>query len=280
MNVGFYWTYHFECEPGTVFSDELDQCVFPFATGPPCGTGGGGLASPRPTPAQPPVTTPKTTSPATTKGTTTPPTTLETTVQTITSPSVTKNFSCSFQPENCAVHRPCFPGESERALCDGCYVDGIYVSAFFLCGEEGGKVFDRDNNVCVDDPSLNPNCPLLDTTTTATPPPTTVPITTTNRPTTINVTKEFYVHCTLDNLRPSADWITERFCNQLFLCTPDGKYKGAITLCDNYYECSFGEDGRWGLILMSCPKELYFSYKDDRCVERPSEDEICQFVRR
>ncbi|XP_066987533.1 integumentary mucin C.1-like [Macrobrachium rosenbergii] len=256
MNVGFYWTYHFECEPGTVFSDELDQCVFPFATGPPCGTGGGsggGLASPRPTPPQPTsITTPRTT---TTPKTTSPTTTiLETTVQTITSPSVTKNFSCSFQPENCAVHRPCLPGESERVLCNSCYSDGIYVSAFFLCGQEDGKVFDRDNNVCVDDPSLNPNCPLLDTTTptvaptttTTTPPPTTVPITTTNRPTTINITKEFYVHCTLDNLRPSADWITEKFCNQLFLCTPDGRYKGTITLCDNYYECSFSQNGRGG----------------------------------
>ena len=26
--LGFFWTAYFECEPGTVFSDELDQCVF------------------------------------------------------------------------------------------------------------------------------------------------------------------------------------------------------------------------------------------------------------
>ncbi|KAK8405704.1 hypothetical protein O3P69_001898 [Scylla paramamosain] len=37
MHVGFFWTYHFECEPGTVFSDELDQCVHPFLAEPPCG---------------------------------------------------------------------------------------------------------------------------------------------------------------------------------------------------------------------------------------------------
>ncbi|KAG7157787.1 putative Chitin binding Peritrophin-A domain-containing protein 7 [Homarus americanus] len=37
MHVGMYWTYYFECEPGTVFSDELDQCVHPFLADPPCG---------------------------------------------------------------------------------------------------------------------------------------------------------------------------------------------------------------------------------------------------
>nr|XP_045616437.1 extensin-like [Procambarus clarkii] len=38
MKVGFYNTYLFECGPGTVFADGLDQCVFPFMTAPPCGT--------------------------------------------------------------------------------------------------------------------------------------------------------------------------------------------------------------------------------------------------
>ena len=37
MNVGYYWTYYFECEPGTVFSDELDQCIHPFLAKAPCG---------------------------------------------------------------------------------------------------------------------------------------------------------------------------------------------------------------------------------------------------
>lgn len=37
MNIGFFWTYHFECEPGTVFSDELDQCIHPYNAKPPCG---------------------------------------------------------------------------------------------------------------------------------------------------------------------------------------------------------------------------------------------------
>ncbi|XP_066972536.1 uncharacterized protein [Macrobrachium rosenbergii] len=38
MKVGYYHIYYFECEPGTVFADELDQCVFPFLAGKPCGT--------------------------------------------------------------------------------------------------------------------------------------------------------------------------------------------------------------------------------------------------
>ncbi|MPC30838.1 hypothetical protein E2C01_024107 [Portunus trituberculatus] len=36
MNMGFYRTYYFECEPGTQFADELDQCVFPSNNRPPC----------------------------------------------------------------------------------------------------------------------------------------------------------------------------------------------------------------------------------------------------
>ncbi|XP_068209488.1 uncharacterized protein [Palaemon carinicauda] len=297
MNVGFYWTYHFECEPGTVFSDELDQCVFPFATGPPCGTGGNPVSTPSTGPTTTTSTTITTTTTTTTSTTTTPkpstapPTTLETTVQTITSPSVTKNFSCSFQPENCALQRPCLPGEAERALCTGCYVNGLYVSAYFLCGEVDGKLFDRDNNVCVDDPSLDPNCPLFDTTTplaptttttteptTTTPPPTTtVPVTTTDSPTNINITKEFHVRCTHDNPRPSVDWIIEKFCNQYFLCSPEGRYEGTATLCDNYYECSYDPEVGWDLKLMSCPKDLLFNYDQDKCVEKPSAEEICDF---
>lgn len=52
MNVGFYWTYYFECEPGTVFSDELDQCIHPFLAKAPCGV------KPTPPPTPPPTTTP------------------------------------------------------------------------------------------------------------------------------------------------------------------------------------------------------------------------------
>ncbi|XP_045618154.1 uncharacterized protein [Procambarus clarkii] len=38
MNVGIFWTYYFECEPGTVFSDDLDQCVHSHLVSAPCGT--------------------------------------------------------------------------------------------------------------------------------------------------------------------------------------------------------------------------------------------------
>ncbi|XP_050738806.1 uncharacterized protein LOC127009619 [Eriocheir sinensis] len=50
MNIGYYWTYYFECEPGTVFSDELDQCIHPFLAKAPCGV--------KPTTTPPPPTTP------------------------------------------------------------------------------------------------------------------------------------------------------------------------------------------------------------------------------
>lgn len=52
MSVGYYWTYYFECEPGTVFSDDLDQCIHPFLAKPPCG--GKVAPTPTPTPTTPP----------------------------------------------------------------------------------------------------------------------------------------------------------------------------------------------------------------------------------
>ncbi|XP_063885134.1 uncharacterized protein LOC135113645 [Scylla paramamosain] len=36
MSVGYYRTYYFECEPGTQFDDDLDQCVFSSNKRPPC----------------------------------------------------------------------------------------------------------------------------------------------------------------------------------------------------------------------------------------------------
>ncbi|RXG67838.1 hypothetical protein Avbf_08265 [Armadillidium vulgare] len=34
--IGYYRQHYFECEPGTVFSDELDQCIHPFNPKYPC----------------------------------------------------------------------------------------------------------------------------------------------------------------------------------------------------------------------------------------------------
>lgn len=47
MEIGYFWTYFFECEPGTVFADELDQCVHPYLAAPPCGSP---PKTPKPTP--------------------------------------------------------------------------------------------------------------------------------------------------------------------------------------------------------------------------------------
>ncbi|XP_042858115.1 uncharacterized protein LOC122244312 [Penaeus japonicus] len=54
MEIGYFWTYFFECEPGTVFADELDQCVHPYLAAPPCGSP---PKTPKPTPTPTPTTT-------------------------------------------------------------------------------------------------------------------------------------------------------------------------------------------------------------------------------
>ncbi|CAL4061496.1 unnamed protein product, partial [Meganyctiphanes norvegica] len=48
LGTGFFWTTYYECEPGTVFSDELDQCVFPHNPKYTCKTNGSMPESPKP----------------------------------------------------------------------------------------------------------------------------------------------------------------------------------------------------------------------------------------
>ncbi|XP_063585480.1 uncharacterized protein LOC134762924 [Penaeus indicus] len=97
MKIGYFHTFHFECEPGTVFSDELDQCVFPHLVGPPCGTAGQGPV----TPATPPPTPP-----------------------------------CIFYDQDCRTEKLCNPSE-ERVFCDRCRRGLTTVSAAAFCGGAG-----------------------------------------------------------------------------------------------------------------------------------------------
>ncbi|XP_047468875.1 uncharacterized protein LOC125025047 [Penaeus chinensis] len=97
MKIGYFHVFHFECEPGTVFSDDLDQCVFPHLVEPPCGSAGQGPVTP-----------------------TTPP----------------KPEPCIFYDQDCKTEKLCYPSE-ERVFCDRCRRGSTTVTAAAFCGGAG-----------------------------------------------------------------------------------------------------------------------------------------------
>ncbi|XP_042210100.1 uncharacterized protein LOC121857917 [Homarus americanus] len=97
MKVGFYSTFYFECEPGTVFNDGLDQCVFPYLISPPCGTNGTGSS----TTVKPPVLCQK------------------------------------FDSSSCQVYELCKPLRTTKTLCTGCFTYFGYTMAKDLCKMKG-----------------------------------------------------------------------------------------------------------------------------------------------
>nr|XP_053656135.1 integumentary mucin C.1-like [Cherax quadricarinatus] len=194
MKTGFFWTSYFECEPGTVFSDDLDQCVFPHMVRPPCGTYYPSTTTTHPTTAStitpaPPPTTPSTTTtttttpapppttPSTTTTTTTtttpapPPTTPSTTTTTTTTTpqphreqlnttvSPFTHLSCRFSEEFCYQQPPCPPDTVTRTLCRGCYIGNTFIPASVVCNAEG-HLFEPETNACILDPAKNINCIL------------------------------------------------------------------------------------------------------------------------
>ncbi|XP_069166120.1 uncharacterized protein [Procambarus clarkii] len=173
MKVGFYNTYLFECGPGTVFADGLDQCVFPFMTAPPCGTGTTvppitlptirptvptpTVPTPRPTPPTPrptpptPRPTPPTPRPTPPTPRPTPPT--PTPIPTSTSPVI----QCAFRDTSCQTYQVCQPTRANKTLCNTCYeANTIPIQASDICGAE--QLIDKALNQCVPRPKDNELC--------------------------------------------------------------------------------------------------------------------------
>ncbi|XP_042883446.1 uncharacterized protein LOC122260302 [Penaeus japonicus] len=144
MKIGYFHTFYFECEPGTVFSDDLDQCVFPHLIGPPCGTAGDG--SGKPTPVPPPVPPP------------------------VPQP-------CIFRDQDCEVQKLCQPSEV-KVFCTSCQRGFSTVSVAAFCGGSG-LVYDRGLRRCVLKPHASRQCPKP----VPTPPTPTTPPTTPSTPT-------------------------------------------------------------------------------------------------
>ncbi|KAG0715345.1 hypothetical protein GWK47_012168 [Chionoecetes opilio] len=122
MNIGRYWTYYFECEPGTVFSDELDQCIHPFMVKGPCGNQ--------------PITTPRTTPPTTTITTTRP------------------TISCQGVEGTCRLYEVCQPKAHTRYFCDR--IRCPLRTPELACAD--GYSFDMDARVCAKLPEASTLC--------------------------------------------------------------------------------------------------------------------------
>ena len=116
MGLGFFWRSYYECEPGTVFSDELDQCIFPYDVANPCRP----YTPPLPPPPQTTTTTPQPPPPTTTPTQPPPPPPTTTTTQPTTTTS-----TCDESYINCKLYEVCIKNEpkTNKFLCPKAYVE-------------------------------------------------------------------------------------------------------------------------------------------------------------
>ncbi|XP_069166116.1 uncharacterized protein [Procambarus clarkii] len=236
MKVGFYNTLLFECGPGTVFADGLDQCVpRPKATD----------LCPAPTPLPPTVPT-------------TPANVLRCTDQ------QTRPKEDWIVKEYCQVFTLCDASKTFKGLQELC-------TNFYQCHKDhdGSWRFELSNclpplmysfttDSCVPRPSATDLCPA------PTPLPPTVPTTPAN-----------VLRCTDQQTRPKEDWIVKEYCQNFTLCDASKTFKGLQELCTNFYQCHKDHDGSWRFELSNCLPPLMYSFTTDSCVPRPSDNELC-----
>ncbi|XP_050715324.1 uncharacterized protein LOC126998050 [Eriocheir sinensis] len=264
MKVGFYFTYYFECEPGTVFDDFLDQCVFPHLASAPCGNIT--LSTPAPVTKPPTVSTVSTTSTSTTTTTTT------TVAPTGTTPSVTVPLTCKFHERHCKRLEYCLPTKVVRNLCTGCDIGIITLSAEQFCGK-ANTVYDKDANKCVEKPPDSNLCPAIITpftTSSTTPSTTTTTTTTTTTPAGVGVpiTGSNTFTCSYSKPIPDEPWIRRTFCEKFILCDANKKFKAFKELCTSYYECSRTPQQTWTYSEKSCPGvDFFYSFEANACVK-------------
>ncbi|XP_037776752.1 extensin-like [Penaeus monodon] len=265
FGIGFYWTSHFECEPGTVFSDDLDQCVFPFLTGPPCGTAGipsGVPTSPStipPSTASPSTIPPSTASPSTT--TPTPPPTTSPSTTTPTPPPTTSPSTTTPTPPPTTTTPTPPPTTSPSTTTP--------TPPPTTTTPTPPPTTSPSTTTPTPPPTTRPST----TTPTPPPPPTTPSTTTTARP--VTVTDNFSVKCSHDNQRPEKPWPTKRYCQAFALCSPTGQFLGELDLCDFYFTCRLQADGTWKAELERCSGNDLFDYEKDKCVPRPADESLC-----
>ncbi|XP_027210489.1 uncharacterized protein [Penaeus vannamei] len=270
MKIGYFWTYHFECEPGTVFADELDQCVHPFLAAPPCGS--------------PPTTTTTEVVPCTgVEGTCKtydicrPQRAKKTFCAEIRCNLRTSNlrcpagmqfdmsseqcafppkesdlcnvFECVGVPGTCTTYKVCRPTASERVLCGKMQCSGH--STPLTCSP--GKKFDVATRQCMTPPSENELCAV---------------------DTSITIVEEGQLKCSYDNLYPINDFTSRLHCKSFSLCDA-GTFRGEKKLCETYYEC-YRAGSEWRVRSLSCVAGLLYSHAEGKCVAPPTAAELCR----
>ncbi|XP_069939979.1 uncharacterized protein [Cherax quadricarinatus] len=278
MKVGVFFTYMYECEPGTVFDDDLDQCVFPDQVPPPCGTSGQVVTSPTqapttaPTPKPTPKATPKPTpapTPAPTRKPTptlTPaPTPKQTPAPTPTSTTGTgPSLPCIFKDSRCATYNICRPTRVTKILCSACFVSNIEISAAEFCNSPN-KVYDRGLSQCVSSPKATDLCAVGTSTST----------TTTTASPTVTAQSINRLSCSDQNVRPRETWIVSQYCQSIPLCDANKRFKGISEVCSNYYQCYKTSTGAWNYELRNCINGKMYSYTTDSCVDPPTKSQRC-----
>ncbi|XP_071518397.1 uncharacterized protein [Panulirus ornatus] len=235
IRTGFFRRYYFECEPGTVFSDEMDQCLYPTQVRPPCGT------NPEPgLTLQPGGSTPQPVGSTTQSG------------------GVSPFTFCSYSDDICKKYEVCNPTRETLDLCSGCIMSSAFINASSICSQEN-HVLNREKNTCESPPEESRLCPS-----TAGSPGILPTITSNNN-----------LDCSDDNLRPQENWILANHCKDYPLCDSDGFFQVMRNLCEDYFECHREADNSWGFQMKNCDEGQLFSFEEDACVSRPLDSELC-----
>ncbi|XP_068224588.1 uncharacterized protein [Palaemon carinicauda] len=267
MSVGYLWTYHFECEPGTVFSDELDQCVHPFDAPYAC--------RPTATTTEGPLKCTGVPGTCKTYDICQPSKTKKRMCTEIICPLRTPNLSCgdgyAFDMDlqqcakiptagelclltcegvagTCQTFEVCRPKKEEKYMCKEirCPLRDPTLS----CGN--GYLFDMKDQKCEKPPSPGNICGAADN---------------------ISLSDVGILSCSYNGQIPKADFVRRKFCKDIPLC--DGKiFKGKTEVCSGYYECEKTAQG-WKVHQRACPPPLVFSFDHNKCGVPPSEKDRC-----
>lgn len=156
------------------------------------------------------------------------------------------SLSCLFNDSVCEKRALCNPTET-KTLCKHCYVGEALVD---YCDQSKGLIYDLDLRECVAEPGDSRVCSA-------------------------SVIGQNTVECTDSNTRPGHDWIKRFYCTRYNLCDANNKYKTAVNLCTNYYQCYKNADGSWFVEKRNCVGGKLYSFDNDRCEDRPSDDQLC-----
>ncbi|XP_045616477.1 uncharacterized protein [Procambarus clarkii] len=144
-----------------------------------------------------------------------------------------------------------------------CYVGALPIAASAMCPP--GQLLNKGSKTCTSPPTASELCPqsllLRD-----------------NEVVTVaqqSVAVPRTLTCSQSNLRPFEPWMVSEHCTNFELCNSYGQYKETRMLCGNFYQCARTREGRWVSEMWQCFGDTLYSYQHDRCVSKPTADELC-----